>query len=104
MPKLRCDAKNCIYNCEKLCTKSLIHINNDAEAKKCETFSQQKFERNCYNTEFANMEDANTYVSIDCMAKDCDYNNNGICVSENVKIGCDDCKCCDKAKCETFSL
>ena len=29
MPKLKCDAKNCIYNCERFCSKSVIHINDD---------------------------------------------------------------------------
>ena len=32
MPKLRCEALKCIYNCEKYCAKSVIHVNDDFDA------------------------------------------------------------------------
>lgn len=103
MPKLKCDVKKCVYNCERLCAKSVIYVNNDVDAKKCESFDERRYEKNDYNTEFANMDNTNLYVSIECKAKECDYNNNGTCVSENVKIGCGGIKCENKAECETFS-
>lgn len=103
MPKLRCDASKCIYNCEHYCAKSVIYVNDDLDAKKCESFSMQKYNECDYNTEFANMDSVTKYVSIECRAKSCDYNCNGMCISENVKIS--DMKDGNgKAKCETFSL
>ena len=44
MPKLKCDAKKCIYNCERYCVKSVIHVNDDLDSKKCISFSEQKYE------------------------------------------------------------
>ncbi len=104
MPKLKCDAKSCIYNCECYCAKSVIHVNDDLDSKKCVSYSEQKFDHQNYNTEFATMDFSNKYVSIDCEAKSCDYNANGMCVSEHVNIGCGNEKCKNKAKCNTFSL
>ena len=52
MPKLKCDAHKCIYNCEKYCVKSVIHVNDDLDAKKCISFSEQKYEGKKYDTEF----------------------------------------------------
>lgn len=104
MPKLKCEVKKCIYNCEHYCAKSVIHVNNDLDAKKCESFSEQKFEDKKYNTEFACMDNMNKYVSIECAAKECNHNSNGMCVSESVKIVCDDEECKNNSKCETFSL
>ena len=43
----------------------------------------------------------NKYVSIECLAKDCDHNCNEMCVSENVEITNDKD---NKAKCKTFSI
>ena len=43
----------------------------------------------------------NKYVSIECLANDCDHNCNGMCVSENVEITNDKD---NKAKCKTFSI
>lgn len=103
MPKLKCDAKNCIYNCGRYCAKSVIHINDDLDAKKCESFSEKKYDTNEYNTEFANLDGCNQYVSIECRAKECDHNSNGMCVSEHVKIGKESATTVDETKCETFS-
>ena len=50
------------------------------------------------------MDNINKYVSIECAAKDCEHNSNGMCVSESVKIGCNDEECKNNSKCETFSL
>lgn len=104
MPKLKCDAKKCIYNCERYCAKSVIHVNDDLDAKKCVSFSEQKYDEQNYNTEFASMDNMNKYVSIECEAKACDYNCNGMCVSENVQIGCEKVEKRNDTKCETFSL
>lgn len=104
MPKLKCDAMKCIYNCEHYCAKSVIYVNDDLDAKKCVSFSLQKYEGGNYNTEFASMDSVNKYVSIECSAKSCDYNCNGMCVSENVKISDIHEENKERAKCETFSL
>lgn len=104
MPKLKCDARKCIYNCEHYCVKSVIHVNDDVDAKKCVSYSEQKYEDKKYDTEFACMDGINKYVSIECSAKECDHNCNGMCVSENVQIGCDTDECKINAKCKTFSL
>lgn len=101
MPKLKCDVKKCIYNCECYCVKSVIHVNDDIDTKKCVSYSEQKFENQKYDTEFANMNCVNKYVSIECLAKDCDHNCNEMCVSENVEITNDKD---NKAKCKTFSI
>jgi len=103
MPKLKCDALKCIYNCEKYCAKSVIHVNDDLDAKKCESFSDKKFDAQEYKTEFASIDCGNQFVSIECKAKSCDYNCNGMCVSENVKIGSIEASTKDETRCETFS-
>ena len=104
MPKLKCDALKCIYNCEKYCAKSVIHINDDLDAKKCESFSNKKYDAQEYKTEFATIDCGNQFVSIECKAKSCDYNCNGMCVSEKVEIGCDKNVCKHNNECKTFSL
>lgn len=104
MPKLKCDAKKCIYNCERYCVKSVIHVNDDLDSKKCVSFSEQKYEKGNYETEFAQMCDTNKYVSIECEARACDHNANGMCVSENVEIGCNKDVCKNNNDCKTFSL
>ena len=105
MPKLKCDAHKCIYNCEKYCVKSVIHVNDDLDAKKCVSFSEQKYEGKNYDTEFSQMNCTNKYVSINCEAKECDHNEHGVCVSEIVEIGCDDEKACKhNTSCKTFSI
>lgn len=104
MPKLKCEALKCIYNCNKYCAKSVIRVNNDSDSKKCESYSEKNYEAKDYKTEFADMNCGNQFVSIECKAKECDYNCNGMCVSENVKIGSESTRAMDGAKCETFSL
>ena len=105
MPKLKCDAHKCIYNCDRFCSKSVIHVNNDVDTKKCESFSVQKYNGYKYDTEFGCMDNSiNQYVSIECDAKECDYNCKGMCVSENVKIGNENATSKSETKCETFSL
>lgn len=104
MPKLKCSAMKCIYNCENLCTKSVIHINDDIDAKRCLAFKCKKYDyEHNFNTEFANFDGLNQFISIECEAKKCDYNCNGMCASENVKIvGCNS-TCANQTKCQTFS-
>lgn len=102
MPKLKCDAEKCIYNCEHYCAKSVIHVNDDMDAKKCISFSLKKYEKQNYDTEFASCENLNQYVSIQCAAKSCDHNCEGMCVSERVSISPETFKNVN-AKCVTFS-
>jgi len=104
MPKLKCDARKCIFNCERYCVKSVIHVNDDTDAKKCVSFSEQKYDEQKYNTEFAQMDNFNQYVSIECAAEECDHNANGMCVSERVEIGCNQKVCKNDTECKTFSV
>lgn len=105
MPKLNCSACRCVYNCENLCTKSIIHVNDDSDAKNCLTFHKKKYDyENNFNTEFANFDGLNQYISIECDAKACEYNCNGMCASENVKISGPKSTEVNETKCQTFTI
>lgn len=105
MPRLTCNAINCIYNCEHLCSKSVININDDSDFKKCLSFHLAKqVKEDDYKIEAANLNNVNQYISIECSAKRCFFNNCGLCVSEHVNISGPSSKKISETKCQTFKL
>lgn len=92
MPKLKCDVKNCVYNADMCCCKSIIKIVGDDALKKddttCASFHKRKRvdTNDIYKEEFAKFEGINQYISIECESRHCLYNIKDICTAEKVKI------------------
>jgi len=110
MPKLNCEIRNCVYNADFLCARSVIKVvDEEARTSKetsCSSFHKRKkqlSDRDIYLTEFASFDGVNQYVSIDCESVNCKYNENLICTAENIKIaGNSKARKRNETICETF--
>ena len=103
MAELKCVAEKCVYNKNNLCSKGDIMVGGKhAEAIDdtcCESFMEKKGDRESYTSSTSH---PRSYISIDCEATKCAYNQNFKCVAEHVNIkGCDAHKSGETA-CATF--
>jgi len=103
MTDLKCTVKNCMYNCDDMCSKGDIMVagkyaGSDKETN-CDSFSQR---REGYNPMKSSIEHPSRTISIDCEAGKCYYNSGYRCSAEHVDItGCTACDC-KQTKCATF--
>lgn len=93
MPKLKCDVRNCIYNADYNCVRSVIKVVDQkadtSEETACSSFHRRKRKasnHDIYLTEFATFEGVNQFVSIECESTNCKYNINGICTADRVEV------------------
>lgn len=103
MAELKCVAENCVYNKDCLCSKGDIMVGgkhaNTIDDTCCESFMEKRQGRDSYTSSTSH---PSNYISIDCEATKCVYNQNYKCVAEHVDIrGCDACKSAETA-CATF--
>ncbi len=102
MAELKCSAKNCGYNADQCCSKGDIMVGGRhaacADETCCESFTEKK------NDSFKSaVEHPSDYISIDCEAVKCVYNENYKCAASHVDIrGCSTCGC-KTTSCATFS-
>ena len=101
MAELKCAVQNCSYNANERCSKGDImvggkHASCSAETC-CESFTEKK------GDSFKSaVEHPSEYISIDCEAAKCMYNENYKCTASRVDIrGCGACDCKETA-CATF--
>ncbi len=108
MPKLKCNAQKCVFNCDTRCSKSVIKVIG-AEAETpvdtaCQSFIKKRYsENNNYQTEIGSFENVNPHVSVDCDSRDCRYNSRGVCISENIRIDGTQSMTPRDTRCQTFS-
>lgn len=102
MAELKCNAEQCTWNKDHLCSKGDIQVGGKHagtyEETCCESFAMRG--ENAYTSSIAR---PSKMISIDCEAEKCMYNENYKCVASHVDIrGCSACQCKDTA-CATFS-
>ena len=87
MAELKCMAENCVYNKDYLCSKGDIMVGGKhAEGSDdtcCESFMERREGRDSYTSSTSH---PSNYISIDCEATKCVYNQNYKCVAEHVDI------------------
>ena len=87
MADLRCNAKNCNYNKDSLCSKGDIMIGgqnatND-QGTCCDSFFAIREGRDSYTSSLSHPSHT---ISIDCEAQNCIYNHNYKCLAKKVQI------------------
>lgn len=102
MSDLRCDAMNCVHNCDRLCCKGEICVGGTHADKCddtcCENYACHKEGMDSFTSSISH---PSTNVSIDCEAVRCIYNDHYKCTAEHVDIsghGESRCETC----CKTF--
>lgn len=102
MPELNCSVATCFYNKAHRCCLPSIEVGG-RQAKKsastcCESFSENE------NTSAVNCCDrpAQNCVEIGCEAKHCNYNADGFCHAEHVKVAGPASSSRMQTVCETF--
>lgn len=110
MPKLKCDVRSCIYNADFCCCRSVIKVSgsraDNSDETACSTFHRVKRKVNIdsiYKMEFARIDGINQFVSIECEASNCIYNEKELCSAPRVKIsGGSKANKIDETICDTF--
>ncbi len=109
MPKLKCDVRNCVYNADLCCCKSIIKVIGEDAVRShdttCASFHKRKRPNtvDIYQAEFSKLDGINQYISIECESRNCVYNVKEICTADKVKIagGLRAQKAC-QTLCDTF--
>ena len=87
MAELKCVAENCVYNKDCLCSKSDIMVGgkhaDTIDDTCCESFMEKRQDRDSYSNSTSH---PSKYISIDCEAVKCVYNQNYKCVASHVDI------------------
>jgi len=102
MADLKCAVQNCSYNSNDCCCKGDIMVGGKhascSEDTCCESFAEKT------GDSFKSaVEHPSQYISIDCEAGKCMYNENYKCTASHVDIrGCGACDCKETA-CATFN-
>ncbi|MCQ2553750.1 MAG: DUF1540 domain-containing protein [Clostridia bacterium] len=101
MAELKCDAKNCVYNRDRSCSKGDIMVGGKSAHTSRETCCDSF--RNDTGDHFkSSLEHPSQVVSIDCEAEKCEYNSGYRCHAKHVEItGCTACDC-KETICSTF--
>lgn len=107
MPRLKCTAKNCLYNQSSYCTRNRIHVQGtyaiEDEDTQCGTF---KMCDNCpegaLKLEIAYLDDGNEHLSINCDCINCKFNENELCHKDIVKISGLKAQTRQDTACESF--
>lgn len=106
MPRLHCNAQNCLYHQKHYCTRNRIHVQgceavSDIDTQ-CGTFKSKQGENQVFLTEFAKFNEANEHLSINCDCLECRFNYKDLCVKENVDISGFNAEARQQTKCDSF--
>ena len=87
MAELKCGVESCTYNKEYLCSKGDIMVGGKhagtSEDTCCESFAGKKEGHDAYTSSLSH---PSRFISIDCEAVKCVYNQNYKCIAEHVDI------------------
>lgn len=104
MTKLQCSAVHCEYNSNNRCCRPEIKVGGGREAK-----SSQQTCCDSFREKTGTMKNSASYchpdnsLTVACTAMCCDYNQNGMCAAQAIKIG--DVSACrsGETECHTFT-
>lgn len=103
MPALNCSATTCVYNKQELCSKGDVKIGgpnaHQAGETCCESF-QERMKDSMNNSMASGCGCEN--VSIDCAAKNCQFNDSCKCTAGGIQISGSQACCCDDTRCSSF--
>ena len=104
MAELKCLAEKCVYNKDYLCSNGDImggrkHADSIDDTC-CESFMERRQDREAYTSSTSH---PSNYISIDCEATRCIYNQNYKCVAERVDIRGVDAEKSMETACATFT-
>ena len=104
MAELKCVAEKCVYNKDYLCSKGDIMVGgkhaDTIDDTCCESFMERRQDREAYTSSTSH---PSNYISIDCEATRCIYNQNYKCVAEHVDIRGVDAEKSMETACATFT-
>lgn len=103
MAELKCQAVNCTYNKEKLCSKGDIMVGgkhaDNVDDTCCESFAERRASLDSYAS---SLDHPSKTISIDCEAVKCMYNSNYKCIADHVDIQGNKANTSTETACATF--
>ncbi|MEY8518702.1 DUF1540 domain-containing protein [Lachnospiraceae bacterium 29-84] len=100
MTRLRCSARNCMYNEDQLCSKGDIEIGGRGASKPNETCCESFQERR------GGMKNSvgrpQKEVEIDCRATNCNFNQDCKCCADEIGIAGSNACNCGETECASF--
>lgn len=100
MTRLRCSARNCMYNDDQLCSRSDIEIGGQDASRPNETRCESFQERSGSMTNSVGQASEDTDVK--CHATNCDFNENCKCHAEEIGIAGSNACTCGETECASF--
>ena len=100
MTRLRCSARNCMYNDDQLCSRSDIEIGGQDASRPNETRCESFKERSGSMTNSVGQASEDTDVK--CHATNCDFNENCKCHAEEIGIAGSNACTCGETECASF--
>lgn len=109
MPELKCEAKNCVYNVDKLCAKIVINVGTTeavgSDETSCFSFVKRvKMSLDDFKTEFASFIEPKIRTEINCLSVNCLYNKDFICNAKRVLVVGHKATESRETNCDTFKL
>lgn len=105
--ELRCEAKKCVYNLERICTAPEILVRGEdtmgGRFTYCSTFSDEGDEASLRNWNCDN--NYNFFITspeVECTAINCEYNQREMCYAPHVKIVSAIATAPIQTECQTF--
>ena len=108
MTKVSCNAQSCGYNCHRDCMKENIEVEGLFAKSKIGTFCQSF--KNPHNSDTLKQEIAREMtpeheeIKVKCSANYCKYNEENICIAENITVGNENALYRSETQCESFRL
>ncbi|HIT49994.1 MAG TPA: DUF1540 domain-containing protein [Candidatus Pelethenecus faecipullorum] len=106
MTKVSCNAKSCGYNENCECLKKHIDVEGLFAKSKIGTFCQSfknPHRSDVLMTEMAReMTELPHAIKVECSANYCAYNENNLCVKENIQIGNENAQYRSETQCDSF--
>lgn len=99
MSKIKCEAKGCIYNNQKLCNKRIVSISGFIAKTRTNTFCESFIEGNDYETEFAVYNDE---IDIWCDATECVNLKLGRCQKGVINVNGKNVHLASQTECMSF--
>lgn len=101
MPLLDCSVNNCQHNDSNLCNKNNIIVSGDqacsSDCTCCGSFQERRMDSYSSSTG-----EASRPTSVSCEATNCTYNDNNLCVANQIGINGYNANASEQTQCSTF--
>lgn len=104
MNKINCSVENCSHNSSGVCYANLINVGSKGVKSADDTCCGSFLDRKHYSTLTNNTNDDGPCDCIICSAENCTYNNNKLCMAENIQVSGNDARLYTDAICSTFKM